>query len=196
MIAPLFTVLADGMRRFVFANGHQRPTTLLVVLLLSWQITSCGILTEVPENLHDYPSDFARFLARNGAHGDYEDFVYFLKSHDVHQIVPVWQLLQQGSEWEKHQLPIKYDLIPYIGDVKVLSGFRTPHYNKLAGGAGKSRHLSFSALDLRPVAKIDRSKLHGILQNRWHSFGNHYNLGLGLYGNKRFHIDTGGFRQW
>lgn len=215
MIAPLLTALTEAKRRFVVANIKRQPTALLVVVLLSWQIASCGILTEVPENLHYYPTDFARFLSKNGAHGDYEDFVYFLKSHDVHQIVPVWQLLQQGSEWEKHQLPkyalpprehwnsmvstlvfLKYDLIPYIGDVKVLSGFRTPHYNKLAGGAGKSRHLSFSALDLRPVAKIDRSQLHGILQNRWHSFGNHYNLGLGLYANTRFHIDTGGFRQW
>jgi len=188
---------------------------LISFLLLSWTISSCGILTEAPENLNDYPVDFARFLKENNSHSDYEDFVYFLQSHDVHNIVPVWQLLQQGSDWEKHQLPkyampdrehwnsmlntlvfLKYDLIPYIGDVRVLSGFRTPHYNQLAGGAGKSRHLTFSALDLRPVADIERSKLHGILQNRWHNLGGEYKLGLGLYANSRFHIDTGGHRQW
>ena len=125
---------------------------LISFLLLSWTISSCGILTEAPENLNDYPVDFARFLKENNSHSDYEDFVYFLQSHDVHNIVPVWQLLQQGSDWEKYQLPkyampdrdhwnsmlntlvfLKYDLIPYIGDVRVLSGFRTPHYNQLAG---------------------------------------------------------------
>ena len=91
---------------------------------------------------------------------------------------------------------LKYDLIPYIGDVRVLSGFRTPKYNRLAGGAGRSRHLTFSALDLKPVTEIDRSRLHRILQNRWHTLGEEYKLGLGLYSNLRFHIDTGGHRQW
>ena len=91
---------------------------------------------------------------------------------------------------------LKYELIPHIGDVRVLSGFRTPHYNRLAGGAGRSRHLTFSALDLRPIADIDRTRLHRILQNRWHTLGEDYNLGLGLYSKQRFHIDTGGHRQW
>jgi len=206
---------AYGMRCVVIANAGKRLPAWLPLILLSWLLSSCGVLEQAPENANDYPTDFARFLNETEAHAEYEDFVYFLHSHDVHNIVPVWQLLQQGSDWQKHQLPkyalpdrehwdsmintlvfLKYDLIPYIGDVRVLSGFRTPHYNLAAGGAGKSRHLTFSALDLRPVTDMERTQLHGILQNRWHSLGREYNLGLGLYAHLRFHIDTGGYRQW
>jgi len=206
---------AYAMRCVVIANAGKRLPAWLPLILLSWLLSSCGVLEQAPENANDYPTDFARFLNETEAHAEYEDFVYFLHSHDVHNIVPVWQLLQQGSDWQKHQLPkyalpdrehwdsmintlvfLKYDLIPYIGDVRVLSGFRTPHYNLAAGGAGKSRHLTFSALDLRPVTDMERTQLHGILQNRWHSLGREYNLGLGLYAHLRFHIDTGGYRQW
>jgi len=206
---------AYAMRCVVIANAGKRLPAWLPLILLSWLLSSCGVLEQAPENANDYPTDFARFLNETEAHAEYEDFVYFLHSHDVHNIVPVWQLLQQGSDWQKHQLPkyalpdrehwdsmintlvfLKYDLIPYIGDVRVLSGFRTPHYNLAAGGAGKSRHLTFSALDLRPVTDMERTQLHGILQNRWHNLGREYNLGLGLYAHLRFHIDTGGYRQW
>ena len=215
MISLVVKTSADAMQWLAGTGAGTRRATWIPVLIFSWLVSSCGILTQAPENLEEYPPDFARFLNENEAHADYEDFVYFLQSHDVHTIVPVWQLLQQGSDWRKHQLPkyalpdrehwnsmistlvfLKYDLIPYIGDVRVLSGFRTPHYNLAAGGAGRSRHLTFSALDLKPVADIEKSQLHGILQNRWHSLGREYNLGLGLYANSRFHIDTGGYRQW
>jgi len=215
MIALAIQTPAYGRWLHVVAGRCKFRSAWLPVLLLSWLVSSCGILSQAPENSDDYPADFARFLNKNEVHADYEDFVYFLRSYDVHNIVPVWQLLQQGSDWERHQLPkyalpdrehwnsmvntlvfLKYDLIPYIGDVRVLSGFRTPHYNRLAGGVGKSRHLTFSALDLRPVADIERTQLHGILQNRWHNLGREYELGLGLYANSRFHIDTGGYRQW
>lgn len=196
----------------------QKSTSIAIILLLSLLTNACGILTESESVAHvryNYPADFGQFLQQNNASAEYDDLVYFLASHDVHHIVPVWQLLQQGSDWKTHALPkyaipdrehwekmvntlvfLKYDLLPYIGPVNVLSGFRTSRYNQLAGGAGKSRHLKFSALDLRPKQKIDRAQLHGILQNRWHNVGKNYKLGLGLYRGLRFHIDTGGHRQW
>ena len=169
----------------------------------------------VVDQTEELPEDFHQFLVNNNYHSEYNDLVYFLSSHGVENLVPTWRLLQQGSEWEKHALPryampqrhlweqmvgtlmfIKRELVPYIGPVKVLSGFRTPHYNFAAGGAGRSRHLIFSALDLRPVQQIDRASLHAILQNRRHNYGREYKLGMGLYHGTRFHIDTGGYRQW
>ncbi len=193
--------------------------SVFYILMICVSVSACGILTEAPAKKllkrADYPVDFGEFLSQNNAYHRYEELVYFLASHGAHEIVPVWQLLQQGSDWKAHGLPkyaipprerwndmintlvfLKYDLIPYIGPVKVLSGFRTPQYNSFAGGANQSRHLQFSALDLRPMAKIERSQLHGILQNRWSTLGKDYNLGLGLYSGTRFHVDTGGFRRW
>ena len=187
----------------------------LVVPTLIVLVSACGLLSEVPPGIDRYPKEFAQFLDQQSLHREYSDLVYFLASYGVDNAVPVWQLLQQGSDWRRHQLPkfaipprsrwqemlntlvfLKYEVLPYIGPVKVLSGFRTPEYNLVAGGADQSRHLTFSALDLKPVNHIERSELHDILLQRWTNFGSNYKLGLGLYGGLRFHIDTGGYRKW
>ncbi len=210
---PLPSASFGTTEYFFRANKNLLHITLLLIAALL--VNSCGLLTEVPENSDQEPEDFKAFLANSSARNDYDDLVYFLASHDVHEIVPIWQLLQQGTDWRNHGLSkfavppretwnsmvntlvfLKYDLVPYIGPVEVLSGFRTPTYNRVAGGARKSRHMSFSALDLKPVDDINRSRLHEILKNRWENFGDTYNLGLGLYSGRRFHIDTGGYRQW
>ena len=194
-----------------------RGLVITALLLLALSTSSCGFLTPVqtPELADDLPEEFREFLVNNNYQSDYNDLEYFLHSHGVDNIVPTWRLLQQGSEWETHTLPrfamperhlweqmvntlifIKHELMPYIGPVKVLSGFRTPHYNFAAGGVDRSRHLIFSALDLRPIQQIDRTSLHAILQDRWDTYGRAYKLGMGLYKDTRFHIDTGGYRQW
>lgn len=205
----------DKARQTIASLWRHHCNRQLLTVLACTLLTACGILTSVPDDLHDHPAEFKQFLHDNNAHADYEEFVYYLQSYGVNQIVPAWQLLQQGTDFRKHNLPryalpdrenwdemvetlifLKYDLVPHIGDVRVLSGFRTPTYNRLAGGVGKSRHLTFSALDLQPVEDIDRKQLHRILQNRWHTIGEDYDLGMGLYSGSRFHIDTGGHRQW
>jgi len=206
------------LRHFLF--GTQRINYLAVVLFAMLQ-TACGILVEtIPTHgyhpsEHNHPEDFEQFLKEHNAHREYNDLVRYLARQELHNIVPVWQLLKQGSDWRHHNLPkyaipspekwdemiktlvfLKYDLLPHIGPVEVLSGFRTRHYNQMAGGARKSRHLSFSALDLKPVHQINRRQLHEILQHTWRNTGRKYDLGLGLYSSLRFHIDTGGHRQW
>jgi len=192
-----------------------RRGRVFALSLLMFLISACGMLTPLPESIDEYPDDFAKFLNQGDLHGDYNDLVFYLEDNGVHDTVPTWQLLLQGTDWKSHKLPkyaipprenwrdmintlafLKYDLLPYTGPVKVLSGFRTPGYNLAAGGADKSRHLSFSALDLKPVNDIDRAALHSILKDRWNTLGEQYKLGLGLYNGLRFHIDTGGHRQW
>jgi len=220
MTTPSWRTLANSLckRASKIISAAFTPTVkaeAALILCMSALLSSCGMLTRVPDALINYPTDFAQFLSETNSYKDYDDLVYFLAYHDVDNVVPAWQLLQQGSDWSKHQqskyaIPprgmwtemidtlafLKFDLVPHIGPVKVLSGFRTPDYNNVAGGANKSRHMTFSALDLRPTNKIDPSQLHGILQNQWSNHGQHYKLGLGLYHNQRFHIDTGGHRKW
>jgi len=166
--------------------------------------------------VHDAaPESFRQFIILNNLQTEFRALERFLYSKGVRDIVPTWQLLQQGSDWRQHALSpyafpsreywermantltfIRVDLIPRIGPVEVLSGFRTKHYNFVAGGAPRSRHLTFSALALRPLRKIDRKRLHATLQKIWHSRGKKRNLGMGLYNGLRFHVDTGGYRQW
>ncbi len=91
---------------------------------------------------------------------------------------------------------LREEIIPLIGPVEILSAYRESSYNLKAGGARKSKHLDFFAVDLRPVKNISRKDLHSKLLDIWTKKGKEYNLGLGLYSGLRFHIDTAGYRKW
>ncbi|TGK23527.1 peptidase M15 [Leptospira yasudae] len=139
----------------------------------------------------------------------------FLKERKVFNVIPVEQLLRQGTDWRQTKsrpfaippqefwsnivptLKVIRDLIlPRIGPVTVVSGFREADYNEKAGGANSSRHLLFSAVDMIPDHEIERGELKRRLLKLWENDGFDRKIGLGLYSRNRFHIDTSGFRKW
>ncbi|TGK35012.1 peptidase M15 [Leptospira gomenensis] len=139
----------------------------------------------------------------------------FLKKRKLSNVVPVEQLLRQGTDWRQAKaqpfaipprslwpniLPtlrvIRDLIVPSIGSVTVVSGFRESEYNEKAGGAKSSRHRLFSALDMIPDRKTDRHSLTDSLLELWQQKGSERKIGLGLYSRNRFHIDTNGFRKW
>lgn len=70
--------------------------------------------------------------------------------------------------------------------IKIASAYRTPKYNKAVGGASKSHHVQFNALDLRTSAPKQLHKILLDMRNKGEFKG-----GLGLY--KTFvHVDTRG----
>ena len=83
-----------------------------------------------------------------------------------------------------------------IGVVVPVSGERSKLYNQQAGGALRSKHLEFCALDLVLANGIYREDLHVKLKKVHAEFEQQHNVRLGLYAGVRFHIDTCGFRQW
>jgi len=160
-------------------------------------------------------ADFQAFINAGNHQGTLLKFERYLRLSSVTNVIPTEQLLRQGTDWRNNRLPqyafppealwprmietlkfMRRFVIPSIGPVEVLSGFRTPVYNRTAGGAKRSQHLEFSALDVRPVSDLSRTDLHKRLQRIWRTHGRALNIGLGLYGGRRFHIDTGGYRQW
>jgi len=143
------------------------------------------------------------------------EFEGFLETHHCHSIVPAQHLWRQGTDWKKvnqpqHAMPpkemwgnivpllhfINEEIIPLIGEVEVVSGFRTPAFNHLAAGAKRSRHLYFQAVDIIPKQAYSREELHSLLLQLWKQKGQKYKLGLGLYKGVRFHIDSFGYRKW
>ncbi|MCK6264634.1 hypothetical protein KP803_15240 [Vibrio sp. ZSDE26] len=138
-----------------------------------------------------------------------------LRDAGITRSMPLHLILLQGTDWvmsnttlftlpnAKH-LPnmirtltfIQTHIEPEIGVVIPVSGERTDLYNQQAGGALRSKHLEFCALDLVPASDISRPDLHKKLKTIHAKVGPKHNVGLGLYSGVRFHIDTCGYRSW
>ena len=204
------------MRELISAVHPARVARIVLLLCLPALLFACISLASDPgQSLKKSPARFQAFVLLNDLHTELHDFELLLRRNRLLGILPVDQLWLQGSEWRSRQHPayaipprekwpamlitlqfVKRELIPLIGPVEVQSGFRTRSYNLAAGGASRSKHMEFSALDLRPQRQYPRELLHRRLKRLWQQRGKHWELGLGLYSGVRFHIDTGGYRSW
>lgn len=86
---------------------------------------------------------------------------------------------------------------PALGAVRVVSAWRSEAFNTCLGGAARSAHREFIALDLVPVdPAITRVQLIERLCAVHRALGPQSRFGLGIYSGRRFHIDTRSFRGW
>jgi hypothetical protein len=139
----------------------------------------------------------------------------YLEQQGVSDVIPLYQLLRSDTQWRRcgaepftvpprtmwpHIVPtlylIKKEIIPIIGPVEALSVFRTSEINRCIKGAGRSYHLGFYAIDMKPVKKVKRAQLVQKLCDIHRAKGKQLNMGLGIYNGTRFHIDTAGYRGW
>ena len=158
---------------------------------------------------------FEAWLTHQEQRNEYELLVDFLAQREVAQVVPPWQLLRQGTDWKAVDHPpfamppreqwaaivptlqfIRDELQPTIGPLQVVSGYRTSEFNVEAGGSPGSRHQFFEAVDLIPARPKRQKSLHTNLTELHDRQGEQYQIGLGLYQNTRFHIDTHRKRTW
>lgn len=85
------------------------------------------------------------------------------------------------------------------GPLAVISGYRSPEYNRAVGGVGRSNHMTATAADVRPM-EIGVNELHQMILSL-HRAGSLPALGgLGLYPTW-IHVDTlksadGHLRRW
>ncbi|MDN3715904.1 D-Ala-D-Ala carboxypeptidase family metallohydrolase [Vibrio breoganii] len=129
--------------------------------------------------------------------------------------MPLHLILLQGTNWamngtsvftvpDQKRVPnmvrtvkfIQEHVEPVLGPLVPVSGDRTQYYNQTSGGATKSQHLNFCALDLVPINDITREELHKKLWSIYKIVGKENKMGMGLYSGVRFHIDTCGYRNW
>ena len=130
-------------------------------------------------------------------------------------MLPLRQLLLNASSWRACNVApyslaprelwpnvvptlrfIRARIVPTLGPVAALSGYRDPILNTCAGGAPKSAHALFYALDLTPLRFKDRDKMIAAMCALHARYGPAAHAGLGFYQGLRFHIDTNGFRRW
>ena len=142
-------------------------------------------------------------------------FNAYLNQWGVGGIVPTWQLLRTATAWQHcgaqpFEVPpmaewphivqtLRYIhdyVIPAVGPVEPVSGYRNPSLNQCAGGAPESAHKHYSAVDLVPLKPITRERLMRDLCGAHARRGPDYEVGLGFYAFLRFHVDTTKFRRW
>ncbi|ABC63873.1 D-Ala-D-Ala carboxypeptidase family metallohydrolase [Erythrobacter litoralis] len=148
----------------------------------------------------------------------------YLTAQGVSDVVPVWQLTRIDGHYARRcDLPVfripprelwpnivpalrlvRDEVKPRVGEVEVLSSYRTPDLNTCARGASRSNHLDFSALDLRTVDGKSGPDFYQRLCAMQDAAGPGSRMGLGAYydasrpnyAGGRFHIDAEGFRSW
>lgn len=155
----------------------------------------------------------------------YDQLRRFLDAEGVGDVVPVWQLLRVDGNYaslcdaEYFVIPprelwdnivpalrlVRDEVQPTIGEVEVVSAWRSPGINDCVNGASRSRHLRFEAVDLVAPDQDDREAFFTTLCQLHGDRGVATRMGLGAYFDPsdpdrnrraRFHIDASGFRGW
>ena len=171
--------------------------------------------SEIQRNQAPDINDFEEWLRDPNNVYEYTQFVVFLEENNVKDVVEPWWLLRQGADWElageeAFALPprkqwqeiiptlvtLRDVVIPKIGPVEVVSGFRTQKYNQAVGGSTGSRHVHFEAVDLIPTIQTSHKDLIAKLGDIYTTHGNEHDMGLGMYADVKFHIDTHRHRKW
>jgi len=143
---------------------------------------------------------FEDFLAREGVGGVLPTNQILLNDDlwaECHKDAPY--TLAQKAYWPHIVSTLRYVrdvVVPGIGPVKVVSGYRDSELNRCAGGASRSAHAGFYALDLVPVQAVKYATMVQRLCASHAKYGATYHTGLGFYEGQRFHVDSKGFRRW
>lgn len=162
-------------------------------------------------------ADFRAWLERAPAHrADAEAFRAALAAQGLDRVVPLWQLLRTSSSWRQCAAQpfevaprdkwahiaatlrfVRDEVVPALGQVEALSGYRDESLNACSDGAPQSAHRLFFAIDLTPRdSQVSRAAMIRDICAAHARFGPAYATGLGFYSGRRFHVDSNGFRKW
>jgi hypothetical protein len=163
----------------------------------------------------DEPGYRSWYLAAPWRAGQVKTFNDYLVGNQVGGVLPTWQLLRTATSWkdcggQPFEIPptdewphivqtLRYIhdyVIPEVGPVEPVSGYRNPTLNPCAGGAPESAHKHYSAIDMVPLRPITRVAMMRMLCAGHSQHGAAYNAGLGFYAFMRFHIDSTKYRRW
>jgi hypothetical protein len=117
-------------------------------------------------------AEFEAWLARRPENrAAVAEFSAYLTRAGVGDVLPAWQLVRTSSSWRQcgadgfEVAPrdkwdnivrtlrfVKEEVIPAVGPVRALSGYRNQRLNACSNGAPASAHRHFHALDLMPVS--------------------------------------------
>lgn len=163
------------------------------------------------------PRLYRTWLAEPGNAKRVAAFEGELRKQHLDKVVPTYQILRTALDWKQcganaFELPerrywkdaiasltvIKKEIVPLIGRVEIVSGYRNAALNSCAGGAKGSVHRQFGAFDAYAKGPVTRATMIDRLCSLHRARGPVLGMGLGIYSGKKFHIDVGlkGYRTW
>ena len=163
------------------------------------------------------PADFRAWIGSSAENrAKLTEFRNYLAAQGVESVVPLWELTRTSSSWrecgaEPFEAPprdkwqhvvttlkfVRDDVVPAVGKVEVLSGYRNEKLNACSDGAPKSAHREYYALDMTPVnTAVSRAEMIRSVCAAHARDGRAYDAGLGFYSGRRFHVDSSKFRKW
>lgn len=181
-------------------------------VILALTVAAC-----TPPNVATGPREFERWLAEDATRAaSFARFQDLLQREGVAEVVEsreLWIVDRLAPEcvveafvappeeyWPRIVPALRFirDYVePAVGAVTVASSFRDEAFNACVGGASQSAHRGFYALDLVPRdAAVTREVLIERLCPIHARDGRRFDIGLGIYQARRFHIDARGFRGW
>lgn len=189
-----------------------RRLLLLPLAALSFPLHAAA--QETPEGQDE--ADYLRWLGADpGRRAQVLSFESWQEVTGVKGVLPTWQIIRTASMWREcggqpFEVPpftfwpgmvktlrfIRDRVIPAVGPVQAVSGYRNPALNACARGAPGSAHRDFFALDLIPLRPTTRRQLFDEICPAHARWGQASGIGLGFYAFTRFHIDARSFRRW
>jgi hypothetical protein len=182
--------------------------------VLSDALIDAGVQAVAYDDLDQSREGFERWRTETGRTPEIERLQAYLKGEGVGEVFPTWQVLRTASDWKGCGAPFDVpppELWPHIAStlrlvrdqvkpaapgLEAKSSYRGPWLNVCTGGAERSAHRDFWALDLVPSGAVDRAQLMRRLCPVYAAAGPQLNMGLGFYGGVRFHVDSSSHRQW
>lgn len=227
--------MAENVDHDMLLQQNMVMKQLYMPLILCLMLLSCRdvgpVDTHQESGKDGPPKAFVQWLAESSEHDEgFAAFSAYLEDEGIAKIVPHWQLLLTDSQFRSAKCPIatymlppratwpniaktlrlvRDHVIPAVGQVRIVSGYRPPKFNACRNGASKSAHMGRGAFDMVSISDAKRNSLAGKRQlysdlcEMWLGAKNS-DMGLGAYydpetpkrSKGRFHIDGAGYRNW
>jgi hypothetical protein len=156
-------------------------------------------LAAVPERAPAF-ARFEAMLQREGVAGVLESRELWLTDRLAPECVVEPFTMPPEALWPRILPALRFirdHVEPAVGEVAVASGFRDEAFNACVGGASRSAHRGYYALDVLPLDRaVSRERLIETLCPIHAREGRRLNIGLGIYNARRFHVDAHGYRGW